>query len=191
MNARSLVFWLVACASAFVGVALDRISGKSLRLTPEINISDLLTLLVTVVIAVSIPTILQKSINIRDFKKKQLIARIEGLILIYKSIDSLYQNSFHVGTLDANTKTALLMRVRDLSNEIAIIVDLCNAHFPSHVKERVKDLKSQRIKLNRQISGGQFSSLTSISPGEVSKVSKIVLQINKDLSNLVFELNTI
>lgn len=87
---KYLLYAVLLCIGVIAGIAIHRY--YNLPISQEINIIDLATLVTTIFLAVYIPEVLDRKLQIRRDKKDLIEKRVEELQAFYRKINLLIQN---------------------------------------------------------------------------------------------------
>ncbi len=105
------------------------------EISKSIDISNILTLIVTAWLAILITTVLEKQNNDHRVEKDLIITRVGN---IYSIADSLQLES-NIGRIHITEASSSLKRINTALNSIYRIVDKCHFNITNDLKDRFKN----------------------------------------------------
>ena len=179
--ASGLVGALVGLAAGFLLGAWDRFT-----VAPEVNITDLLTLVATVVLTVLVAIVAQKRFGEDRAEKDLLIGVNQASLDRLREVHSVFRAAYYTGKPDLDATTQALDALAATLSELAALLDSADhrSAFPEAQTLSTTDL----FALRRLTSGGGFPAEPY--PQETFDAeAQLVRDMEERLRRLVFTIN--
>lgn len=170
-----------------IGIAIRHY--HNIPLDDAINIVDVATLMVTIFLAVYIPGVFDRHMQVKQDKKELIEHRLEDFQDFYRRINQLVQH----GT-ESSKDIYIINNTLDVaSNRFSIIITLMNyLGLDESFEEELLEIKNLVAEHRNMLVGVQASSPNFIYPEDIrDKEEKLYNKIDKATSILIFKVNDI
>jgi hypothetical protein len=188
MNRFILGFILVVVGTA-IGLAIAHYY-PSFPFEDKINAVDLINLLMTIFIAVYIPSFLEKQMHSQRFEKEVIIRKIEGLQATLRDVNRTVTECFQKNTVSLANTYAIINGFNSISNELDILITLIELCYKKKLNTELNSIKKLRHKYKRTVTGGNFGG-KGFKYTELTKKEEDVIyhKLDKELCILILKIN--
>lgn len=158
----------------------------------KIDVVGLMTLIVTIFLAVYIPIFLEKNMHNKRSEKDVIIRKIEGLQRTIQSVNNTVDECMQKKSISSANSYYILRLFMTISNELDTIIELTDLCRINKFKENFDEIKSHRYQYRKIVTGGDFQkSDFKYTILDKKEEEKIYHQFDKALCVLIFKVNGI
>lgn len=179
----------------FVGIGTGLAIGHyypSFPFEEKINAVDLITLIITIFLAVYIPTFLEKQVHSHRFEKEVIVRKIEGLQFTLRGINRTVTECLQENTITIGNSHAIINSFTSISNELETIITLIELCHKEKLYSELKTIKDLRHEYKRTVTGESFGKKTFKYTALIKKEEEVIYhKLDKQLCILIFLINRI
>jgi hypothetical protein len=156
----------------------------------KINLVEIVTLIVTIILAIYIPAILEHKLNNDRFEKDTVIKKIETIQKSFNEINILVTECVAAGKVSPSNRTLIVTKFTSISNDIYSLQKLANLYKPGFLSSEITDLTNLRGDYKKIVTGGDFDKV-GFKYDPITKQREEVLRSKTDeqLCLLIFSIN--
>lgn len=188
MSKYALGLILVAVGIA-TGLAIAHYC-PSIPFEDKINAVDLITLIVTIFLAVYIPIFLEKQMHSHQFEKDIIVRKIEGLQSTLRDVNRTVTECLQKNTVSAQNNHAIINCFTSISNELDTLITLIELCHKKKLNTELESIKGLRHEYKRTVTGGNFGRRTFKYTALTKKEEEVIYhKLDKELCILIFTVN--
>jgi len=188
MNRFILGFILVVVGTA-IGFAIAHYY-PTFPFDDKINAVDLLTLLVTIFLAVYIPIFLEKQMHSHRFEKDVVVRKIEGLQSSLRDVNRTVTECLQKNTVSTGNSHAIVNSFTSISNELDTLITLIELCHQRKLDMDLTSIKNLRHEYKRTVTGGNFGRKVFKYTALTKKEEEVIYhKLDKELCILIFKIN--
>lgn len=137
-----------------VGIGIGCVWGNVpyLTLDPQVSLTDLVSLAVTVFIAVKVSKILQSNLGITTY----LINELGELIEQIKAVHKVIADAYSAGSFSASDRDALMFAFHNVELKLGSLETQLSAAFPKKSVKITQSLKNACFDYKNHLTGGEI-----------------------------------
>ena len=156
----------------------------------KINAVDLITLCVTIFLAVYIPIFLEKQMHSHRFEKDVIVNKIEGLQSTLRNVNRSVTECLQKNAVSAQNSHAIINSFTSISNELDTLITLIELCHKRKLDMDLNSIKNLRHEYKRTVTGGNFGRKTFKYTALTKKEEEVIYhKLDKELCILIFKIN--
>lgn len=125
---------------------------------PKINPIEVLTLILTLLLAFYIPIILENKLTNSRFEKETIIRYLESLLTKFNDINVLVSECVKMNEVSLANETLITSKFSAISIDLYSLKTICDLYRRNFLKDEVKVLINKRKDYKDIVTGGRFQS---------------------------------
>ena len=185
-----VLFWVIL--SLLLTTGLVFLFYKSdFKLARELNPVDIITALLTLFLAIYIPTRLERRLSSKRYEIEVLIRSIERLQAELLIIRTLAISTNGAPLLNADQTAAIVQGFTNASHGIKTLTELCNLCGRPDLAAPLAELEKRRRAFKKLITGGGFQSNPDFvySSTKLASIDKKYYDNDLELAKLIIHIN--
>lgn len=143
-------------ASFFVGLFVK--NWPLLELEPKIGIADVISIFITIILAVSAPFFIKYFIDRYDKVNDVVYDEIEAYRSEVESVQERFVSIYQSQSISADNKLELIVWTEILDKKFESLVKIVETHCSSSTIEITQDIKKFQIRLWRLLTGSKITN---------------------------------
>jgi len=158
----------------------------------KIDIVGLATLIVTILLAIYIPTFLEKNMHNKRGEKDVIIRKIETLQGTIRSVNQAVGECVQKQMVSTANTYLIIRLFTTISNELETIITLTEHCCKNKFKEELEEIKTYRFQYRKTVTGGDFQKKGfKYNVLDKKEEEKVYHKFDKALSLLIFKVNNL
>lgn len=185
---KYLIALFLVAFGILIGIAISHY--HNIPLEDKINIVDLATLLVTVILAFYIPMYIDKKMQNSRYEKDVIIRKIEALQSSFKEVNKLVTECVQKGSVSQANCKLIINSFTSISNELGSVISLIEYCYLKKLDNELTELKSLRKEYKDLVTGGKFQQRNFKYSALTKKDEEILYnKIDKAICMLIIKVN--
>lgn len=156
----------------------------------KINAVDLATLVVTIFLAVYIPTFLEKQMHNYRFEKEVIVRKIEGMQFTLRDVNKTVTECLQKNTVSTANSHSIVNCFTSISNELDTLITLIELCHKKKLVSELESIKTLRHEYKRTVTGGNFGRKVFKYTALTKKEEEVIYhKLDKELCTLIFLVN--
>ncbi len=162
----------------------------SIPFEEKINAVDLITLIVTIFLAVYIPIFLEKQMHSHRFEKDVIVRKIEGLQSTLRDVNRTVTECLQKNTVSVQNSHSIVNCFTSISNELDTLITLIELCHKRKLDNEINSIKNLRHDYKRSVTGGNFGRRNFKYTALTKKEEEVIYhKLDKELCVLIFLVN--
>src|SRR5690242_19245570 len=146
---------ILVAAGIAIGLAIAHYY-PSFPFEDRINAIELITLIVTIFLAVYIPIFLEKQMHSHRFEKDVIVRKIEGLQSTLRDVNRAVTECLQKNTVSTDNSHSIINCFTSISNELDTLITLIELCHQRKLDTDLNSIKNLRHDYKRTVTGGNF-----------------------------------
>lgn len=187
---RYILGLILVVVGTAIGFAVAHYYPSSFPFEDKINAIDLITLCVTVFLAVYIPIFLEKQMHSHRFENEVVVRKIEELQATLRDVNRTVTECLQKNTVSSGNSHAIVNSFTSISNELDTLITLIELCHQRKLDTDLNSIKNLRHEYKRTVTGGNFGRKVFKYTALTKKEEEVIYhKLDKELCILIFKIN--
>lgn len=160
----------------------------TINFNKELKLSDLISFLTTLVVALILGNYLKEKHDIKTNEKDLLISDIKEIRLYTEQARELFYNSYQKKKLSAEDSTAIKRLLRNLSINLSTLSASLNQCQDTVGNIKVDEIKNLYLEYKSELTGGSFPA-KPYTGDTFNEAERVYLELRSKIQTLIYEVN--